>query len=162
MNLGWNQITEANRSKILSEIINHIEQGNHVCRVGWACERVMRQKVQPNVLDKFAAKVTESGQYTKESANIMFKYDWNIRKTSLLELESKLLDIKTKKRQLKWFYPLLIFSILSVIITGVSVFINYKNLDLQKEKVKFLEEELKSLKFNKGSEETTKDGSYHK
>lgn len=79
MNLAWDNIDKDNSDKIADLIVDHVRK-NHCCRVGWACKQILGNEVQENVLDKFAARVVESGEFIKETSNINFKYDWNITK----------------------------------------------------------------------------------
>jgi hypothetical protein len=77
MSLDWKDVSIENQNKIYNLIIAHTKE-NHCCRVGWACKQIMLTTVQENVLDKIAARVVSDGKFIKESANVNFKYDWNI------------------------------------------------------------------------------------
>jgi hypothetical protein len=77
MSLDWKDINTEQQDEIYDLIIKTTKE-NHCCRVGWACKNILGTTVQENVLDKMAARVVKNGYYIKETANVNFKYDWNI------------------------------------------------------------------------------------
>lgn len=75
--LGWDEISDNDKQSIYQLVVNHTRR-HHCCRVGWACKEILKMGVQPNVLDKVAAKSVESSEFIKENANHLFPNDWNI------------------------------------------------------------------------------------
>jgi len=73
--MEYNQV---DAEKIVYLIKGHVDNYDN-CRVGWACEEVLKQKQQNHYHNKISAKVIQDQRYIRERDN-QWPNDWNILK----------------------------------------------------------------------------------